>query len=109
MKRQIKAALLRSSALTGLFLTSTVPATAQSYCDVVSEPGLSLGCARTLIEGSILGGVLNPANALINPIIGSHDGLVFDSDWIANSASGGQLRFEGDVRRNSVVKGKVEI
>ena len=98
MKRRIKAALLCSSAVTGLFLASTVPATAQSYCSVASEPGLSLGCARTLVDGSLLNGVLNPANTLINPVIGSHDGLVFDSDWIANSARGGNLRFEGDVK-----------
>lgn len=97
MKRQIKAVLLRSSAITGLFFASTVPATAQGYCDVVSEPGLSLGCARPLVDASILTGV-NPANALINPVIGSHDGLVFDSDWIANSARGGHLRFEGNVK-----------
>ena len=97
MKRQIKAVLLRSSAITGLFFASTVPATAQGYCDVVSEPGLSLGCARPLVDASVLTGV-NPANALINPVIGSHDGLVFDSDWIANSARGGHLRFEGNVK-----------
>ncbi|WP_158541245.1 autotransporter outer membrane beta-barrel domain-containing protein [Ruegeria sp. A3M17] len=96
MKRRIKAALLCSSAVTGLFLASTVPATAQSYCSVASEPGLSLGCARTLVDASLLLG-LNPANRLINPIIGSHDGLVFDSDWIANSARGGHLRFGGNV------------
>ena len=97
MKHRIKAALLCSSAVTGLFLASTVPATAQSYCSAASEPGLSLGCAQTLVDTSILGGAYNPANRLINPVIGSHDGLVFDSDWIASSGEN-RLRFDGNVR-----------
>ena len=98
MASKLRTGLLASCALATIQLMGASTASAQGYCSVASEPGLSLGCARTLVDGSLLNGVLNPANTLINPVIGSHDGLVFDSDWIANSARGGNLRFEGDVK-----------
>ena len=98
MACKLRTGLLASCALATIQLMGASTASAQGYCSVASEPGLSLGCARTLVDGSLLNGVLNPANTLINPVIGSHDGLVFDSDWIANSARGGNLRFEGDVK-----------
>ena len=94
----IKSGLLASCAFLSFQIVGTFAASAQGYCDIASEPGLRLGCARPLVDASLLGGVLNPADALINPIIGSHDGLIFDSDWIANSASNGQLRFENNVK-----------
>ncbi|MDU9007113.1 autotransporter family protein [Sedimentitalea todarodis] len=98
MSSNLRTGLLASCALATIQLMGASTASAQGYCSVASEAGLSLGCVQPLVDASILNGVLNPANALINPIIGSHDGLVFDSDWIANSASDGQLRFEGSVK-----------
>ncbi len=78
-------------------VSGTHTASAQDYCASSFEPGLNLGCARTLVEASILSGAFNPANSLINTIIGSYDGLIFDSDWIANSKLG-NLRFDGNVK-----------
>lgn len=93
--RKLKTGLLASCALATIQLMGASTASAQGYCDVASEAGLSLGCVHPLVDASILSG-LNPANSLINPIIGSFDGLVFDSDWIAITGDP-RLRFAGNV------------
>ena len=96
MASKLRTGLLASCALATIQLMGASTASAQGYCSVASEPGLSLGCARTLVDASLLLG-FSPANRLINPIIGSHDGLVFDSDWITNSGNP-RLRFDGNVK-----------
>ena len=95
MVRKLKTGLLASCALTTIQLMGASTASAQGYCDVASEAGLSLGCVHPLVDASILSG-LNPANSLIDPIIGSYDGLVFDSNWIAITGDP-RLRFAGNV------------
>lgn len=74
---------------TALFLTLIVSgeAAAQGYCSAVTGTGLNLGCAETLANTST--GTLGAADVFLDPIIGSFDGLVWDSDTMSSLALGG--------------------
>ncbi|MDP0561069.1 MAG: autotransporter domain-containing protein [Candidatus Endonucleobacter sp. (ex Gigantidas childressi)] len=71
----------------------------QDYCSRVSEPGLSLGCAKTLsniIYG--LNGSATPTELYMDNLMGkTYDGLVWDADWIAGHGEK-RLRFKSDVK-----------
>jgi len=63
----------------------------------VSEFGLTFGCLQTIARNTpLLLGAPSPANLYLDLLIGSHDGLVWDSDWIAATGDG-RLTFDADV------------
>jgi len=91
-----RTSLLASTTALCLTLFATSDASAQGYCSNVSEPGLAFGCAETLSNSALLNGGPSPTSNFVTPLIGSNNGLVFDSDW-ASTTGERLLRFNNDV------------
>ncbi len=72
--------MLASTTALCLTLFATSYASAQGYCNNVTGTGLNLGCAETVFPG----GFSPVTSNYVNGVIGNFEGLVFDSDTVAN-------------------------
>ena len=76
--------------------TAHSPASAQGYCDPVTDDGLELGCAQQIFEDNPIVGAVNQRADVVATLYlpevlnaypetaGDYDGIIFDSDWVTS-------------------------